>query len=127
MTLGYPSWDAILLDVDNGPYGLTRKANDSLYDRSGLKTSFSSLRPEGILAIWSSGADKAFTRRLKQCGFQTETITVPVHKSGKGGSHTIWLESIATKAPRHKQLIFIIIKLRAWVAKLFCYINPSQI
>jgi len=85
------AWDAILLDVDNGPDGLTRKANDHLYGRSGLKTSFSALRPEGILSVWSSAADKAFTRRLKQCGFQTKTVTVPVHKSGKGGRHTIWL------------------------------------
>jgi len=85
------AWDAILLDVDNGPNWLTRKTNDHLYSKSGLKTSFSALRPEGILAVWSSGADKAFTRRLKQCGFQTETVTVPVHKSGKGGRHTIWL------------------------------------
>jgi spermidine synthase len=85
------AWDAILLDVDNGPEGLTQETNDRLYGRSGLRTSFSALRPEGILAVWSSGADKAFTRRLKQCGFQTETLTVPVHKSGKGGRHTIWL------------------------------------
>lgn len=85
------AWDAILLDVDNGPDGLTRKANDRLYGRSGLKTSFSALRPGGILAVWSSGADEAFTRRLKQCGFQTETVTVPARKSGKGGRHTIWL------------------------------------
>jgi len=85
------AWDAILLDVDNGPDGLTRKDNDRLYGRSGLKTSFSALRPEGILAVWSSRADKAFTRRLKQCGFRTETVTVPAHKLGKGGRHTIWL------------------------------------
>ena len=85
------TWDAILLDVDNGPNWLTRKANDRLYGRSGLKTSFSSLRPEGILAVWSSGADKTFTHRLKQCGFQTETVTVAAHKSGKGSRHTIWL------------------------------------
>ncbi|MCD6352766.1 MAG: hypothetical protein J7M06_00945 [Proteobacteria bacterium] len=85
------AWDAILLDVDNGPDGLTRKANERLYDKSGLKTSFSALRHRGILAVWSSGADEAFTRRLKQGGFQTETVTVPVHKSGKGGRHTIWL------------------------------------
>ncbi|MEA3436285.1 MAG: hypothetical protein U9R43_07440 [Thermodesulfobacteriota bacterium] len=88
---GKSAWDAILLDVDNGPYGLTRKANNRLYDKSGLKTSFSSLRHEGVLAVWSSGADKAFTRRLKQCGFQTETITVAAHKPGKGSRHTIWL------------------------------------
>jgi len=85
------AWDAILLDVDNGPDGLTRKANNRLYARSGLKTSFSVLRPGGILAVWSSGTDEEFTRRLKQSGFQTETLTVPVRKPGKGGRHTIWL------------------------------------
>jgi len=85
------AWDAILLDVDNGPDGLTRKANDRIYGSSGLKTSFSALRPGGILAVWSSGADEAFTRRLKQCGFQTETVTLRARKPGKGGRHTIWL------------------------------------
>jgi len=85
------AWDAILLDVDNGPDGLTRKANDRLYGRSGLETSFLALHPGGILAVWSSGADEAFTRRLKQCGFQTETVTVRARKPGKGGRRTIWL------------------------------------
>ncbi len=84
-------WDAILLDVDNGPDGLARKANDRLYGRAGLRASFSALRPGGILAVWSSGSDEAFTSRLKQCGFQTETITVRARKSGKGGRHIIWL------------------------------------
>ena len=85
------AWDAIILDVDNGPEGLTRKANDRLYGRYGLKTSFSALRPGGILAVWSCGADEAFTRRLNQCGFQTETVTVRARKPGKGSRHTIWL------------------------------------
>jgi spermidine synthase len=85
------AWDAIILDVDNGPDGLTRKANDRLYSRSGLKTFFSALCPEGILAVWSSGPDDAFTRRLKLCGFTTQTVTVRARKSGKGGRHTIWL------------------------------------
>ncbi len=85
------AWDAILLDVDNGPYGLARQANDYLYGLSGLKASFSALRPGGILALWSSGADQAFTARLKQSGFQTETVTAGARKSGKGGRHTIWL------------------------------------
>ncbi len=84
-------WDAILLDVDNGPDGLTRKANDRLYGISGLKTSFLALRPGGILAVWSAGENDAFTRRLKQCGFQTETVTVRARKLGKGSRHTIWL------------------------------------
>ena len=85
------TWDAILLDVDNGPGGLARKANDSLYGKSGLKMSFSALRSGGILSVWSSGADEAFTRRLKQCGFRTKTIASRARKSGKGGRHTIWL------------------------------------
>ncbi len=85
------AWDAILLDVDNGPEGLTRKANDRLYSRSGLKTSFSALNKGGILAVWSSGANKSFTHRLEQCGFQTETVNVRARKPGKGSRHTIWL------------------------------------
>jgi len=85
------AWDAILLDVDNGPAGLVRTANNRLYDVPGLKTSFLALRPKGILAVWSSKAEEAFTRRLKQCGFKTETITVRARKSGKGSRHTIWL------------------------------------
>jgi spermidine synthase len=85
------AWDAILLDVDNGPKGLTRKANDRLYGRSGLKSALVALRSGGVLAVWSSGADEAFTRRLKQCRFQTETITVRARKPGKGARHTIWL------------------------------------
>ncbi len=88
---GKSAWDAILLDVDNGPVGLTRKTNDRLYSRSGLKTSFTALCPGGILAVWSSGADESFTRRLKQCGFRTEIVTVRARKPGKGSRHTIWL------------------------------------
>jgi spermidine synthase len=95
------AWDAILLDVDNGPDGLTRKANGRLYGRSGLKTSFAALRPGGILAVWSSGAEEAFTRRLKRCGFRTETVTVPARKPGKGGRHTIWLAGKPGPNVRH--------------------------
>ena len=84
-------WDVILLDVDNGPDGLTRKANDRLYGPTGLKKIFAALRPGGVLAVWSAGADEAFTRRLKQCGFQSEIIMVRARKSGKGARHTIWI------------------------------------
>ncbi len=87
------AWDAILLDVDNGPDALTRKSNDRLYGAPGLRASFSALRPGGILAVWSSGGDEAFTRRLKQCGFLAEIVSVRGRKSGKGARHTIWLAS----------------------------------
>ena len=84
-------WDAILLDVDNGPEGLTRDTNDSLYAITGLKSAFSALRPNGILAVWSYGPDKGFTSRLKKCKFTTETLSVRARKTGKGRRHTIWL------------------------------------
>ena len=84
-------WNAILLDVDNGPNGLTQKANDRLYSISGLKASFAALSPGGILAVWSSGPDDAFTDRLNRCGFLTETLVVRARKPGKGARHTIWL------------------------------------
>lgn len=85
------AWDAILLDVDNGPEGLTRKVNDRLYGNSGLKMSFSALRSGGILAVWSIGPNAGFTRRMKQCGLKTEVVPVPLRESGKGGRHTLWL------------------------------------
>lgn len=85
------AWDAILLDVDNGPAGLTQKANDGLYGNLGLKASFDALRPGGILAVWSSAVDEAFTRRLTLAGFKTKIVSVRARKSGKGSKHTIWL------------------------------------
>ena len=84
-------WDAIILDVDNGPDGLTRKVNDRLYGLSGLQKAFLALRTGGVLSIWSSGTDEQFTSRLKQCRFQTEIVTVRARKPGKGARHTIWL------------------------------------
>ena len=84
-------WDAILLDVDNGPDGLTREGNDQLYGIRGLKNVFYALRQGGLLAVWSSGADEQFTRRLKRCNFKTEVVSVWARKPGKGARHTIWL------------------------------------
>ncbi len=91
------AWDAILLDVDNGPDGLTRASNDGLYTAAGLRIAFGALRPGGILAVWSSGPDAAFTKRLKQAGFAVEEV--PTRANGKrgGARHMIW---IATKPGR---------------------------
>jgi spermidine synthase len=87
----HASWDAILLDVDNGPAGLTCKTNDRLYGDAGLTACLDALRPGGILAVWSSAVDDAFTRRMKRAGFKTNIISVRARKSGKGSRHTIWL------------------------------------
>jgi spermidine synthase len=88
---GRSTYDAILLDVDNGPDGLTRLQNDRLYSRYGLQTAKAALRPGGILAIWSAAPDSAFTRRLSEAGFAVETVAVRARQNGKGPRHTIWL------------------------------------
>lgn len=85
------SYDAILLDVDNGPDGLTRAANDHLYQVRGLERARAALRPGGILAIWSSARDEPFARRLRKAGFAVDEVTVRAHRGRSGARHTIWL------------------------------------
>lgn len=85
------AFDAILLDVDNGPEGLSRAANDALYDRAGLAAARTALRPGGMLAVWSSGPDAGFTRRLGQAGFAVEETRVRARRGGGGARHVIWL------------------------------------
>ena len=87
-------FDAIILDVDNGPDGFSRDANKSLYGAAGLGLAKKALRPQGILAVWSAAPDEAFTKRLAQAGFDVETVRARASK-GRGGRHTIW---IAAKA-----------------------------
>ena len=83
-------FDAILLDVDNGPEAMTASANGWLYTRGGLKTIYEKLRPEGIVAIWSVRADHVFTGRLKKTGFNGQAHTVRA-RPGKGSRHTIFV------------------------------------
>lgn len=85
------TYDAILLDVDNGPEGLTRQGNDWLYDRPGLDAAFAALRPMGVLAVWSAGPDRSFSRRLRQAGFKVDEVRVRARGSSGGGRHTIWI------------------------------------
>ncbi|MHA3841679.1 spermidine synthase [Sphingomonas aestuarii] len=83
-------YDAILLDVDNGPDGLVRDANDRLYSARGLQVAKAALRPGGVLAVWSAGADAAFTRRLHEAGFAVDEVKVRARSNGKGPQHVIW-------------------------------------
>ncbi|MFC4726208.1 spermidine synthase [Glycocaulis abyssi] len=87
---GRQSYDAILLDVDNGPDGLTRPANDGLYSMQGLARAHAALKPGGVLAVWSASPDRAFTQRLKQAGFRVDEVRVRARENGKGPMHTIW-------------------------------------
>ncbi len=88
------AYDAILLDVDNGPDGLTRPSNDSLYSHTGLRAAQAALRPSGVLAVWSSAPDSAFTRRLREVGFATDEVNVRANGKRGGARHVLW---IATK------------------------------
>lgn len=83
-------FDAILLDVDNGPDGLTRGSNDRLYDSTGLGAAWRALRPGGNLAIWSSAPDGGFTRRLRDAGFAVEEVVVKA-RGQRGARHMIWV------------------------------------
>jgi spermidine synthase len=87
---GEQTYDAILLDVDNGPEGLTRKENDWLYSIDGLNEAYAALRPRGVLAVWSAGPDRNFSQRLQKVGFEVDEVRVRAHGS-KGARHTIWL------------------------------------
>ncbi|BBC74188.1 spermidine synthase [Altererythrobacter sp. B11] len=87
---GAGQYDAILLDVDNGPDGLVRSGNDRLYSPEGLRRAKAALRPSGVLAVWSAAKDAAFTARLRKAGFAVEEIGVRARSNGKGPMHTIW-------------------------------------
>lgn len=86
---GQQAFDAILLDVDNGPEGLTRKENDWLYSINGLSEAYAALRPRGILAVWSAGPDKEFLQRLRKTGFEVDEMQVRA-RGTKGARHIIW-------------------------------------
>jgi spermidine synthase len=85
------AYDAILLDVDNGPRGLSRSGNDGLYSPSGLSAAKEALRPGGVLAIWSAVQDADFTRRLRDARFTVEEMTARAHRPGKGARHVVWV------------------------------------
>jgi spermidine synthase len=85
------TFDAILLDVDNGPEGLTQKANDALYDLKGLSAARAALRPGGVLAVWSSAPNPKFAWRLRKAGFEVEEVQVRANGSRGGAHHVVWI------------------------------------
>ena len=85
-----PHYDAILLDVDNGPDGIVRPDNQRLYSFAGLRAAKTALTPGGILAVWSAAPDPKFTHRLKKAGFDVDEQVVRARPNNKGPRHTIW-------------------------------------
>jgi len=98
------AYDAILLDVDNGPEAMTRRGNAWLYSRGGLEAAFNALRPKGVLAVWSAGPDRAFSERLRLAGFAVSEVRVPARGKEHGGrQHTVWLAvSSGTMVPNQE-------------------------
>lgn len=84
------AYDAILLDVDNGPDGLSRSANDRLYSLAGLAGARAALKPGGVLAVWSAHPDAGFAARLRKAGFEVEEVHTRA-RGKRGARHVIWL------------------------------------
>ena len=89
------TFDAILLDVDNGPQGMVHKDNDLIYGGSGLAAARAALRQGGVLSVWSAGPDEAFRTRLGRQGFSVEEHRVHASRSRRGSKHVIWLARVA--------------------------------
>lgn len=91
-------WDLILLDVDNGPQGLTSPANGWLYGPTGLARIRAALRPGGVLGVWSVADDEGFTARLHRAGFAA-TVERPFIHGTRGPRHVVWIATVADGAP----------------------------
>jgi spermidine synthase len=87
-------FDAILLDIDNGPSAMTSSANSRLYGYEGLMACRYALREKGCLAVWSAEPSKKFERLLVGgCGFHVRRFRVPTYKGSKSQSHFVWVVS----------------------------------
>ena len=87
---GQGAYDAILLDVDNGPDGLSRASSGRLYSARGLDSAWRALTPGGVLAVWSAAPDPKFACKFGTCGFAVDEIVTRARSNGKGPRHVIW-------------------------------------
>lgn len=94
-------YDAIMMDVDNGPEGLIRRENDWLYSPAGLAVTRRALKHNGVLAVWSAAPDRRFTERLEKAGFDVDLETVRPHRQGKGARHYIWFAKCGPMRERY--------------------------
>ncbi|HVJ20074.1 MAG TPA: hypothetical protein VM686_31890, partial [Polyangiaceae bacterium] len=85
------AFSVILLDVDNGPVGLSQARNQRIYSHRGVRTCHAALQPGGVLAVWSAGPSARFERRLAGAGFKVDGLRVNARKSGAGGHYFLFL------------------------------------
>jgi len=86
-------FDAILLDIDNGPGAMTDSGNRRLYGREGILACRQALRQQGCLAVWSAEPSKKFEQLLMSCSFQVRRFRVPAYKGSKSQSRFVWVAS----------------------------------
>ncbi len=86
-------FDAILLDIDNGPAAMTDSGNRRLYGQEGIEACKQALRKQGVLAVWSAEPNKKFEKRLMTCGFYVTRFRVPAYLGSKTQSRFIFVAS----------------------------------
>ena len=86
-------FDAILLDIDNGPSAMTDSGNRHLYGREGIRTCRRAMREQGCLAVWSAEPSKKFEQLLMSCGFEVRRFRVSAYKGSKSQSRFVWVAS----------------------------------
>jgi len=86
-------FDAILLDIDNGPAAMTDSGNRRLYSRGGMQACRRALRKQGCLAVWSAEPSKKFEQLLMGCSFHVRRFRVPAYKGSKSQSRFVWVAS----------------------------------
>jgi spermidine synthase len=97
-------WNAILLDVDNGPDAFTATRNASLYDDAGIAAARHALKPGGTLAVWSAWEDRRFEQRLKYGGFAVTVERVRARLKAGGPRHTIFLGTLESTPNRRSRV-----------------------
>ncbi len=86
-------FDAILLDIDNGPSAVTDSGNQRLYGPEGIEACRLALREQGCLAVWSPEPSKSFEQLLMSCNFHVRRFRVPAYKGSKSQSRFVWVAS----------------------------------
>jgi spermidine synthase len=87
------AFDAILLDIDNGPNAMTHGENAQLYGGEGIRQAMGALRKDGVLAIWSVTVDPAFEKRLRRAELAVRRFRVRAYKASKSRSRCVWVAS----------------------------------
>ena len=93
---GRARYDAVLLDIDNGPVAMVQEQNGRIYDRAGLERIATVLKPGGRLVVWSAWPDHAFARRLGEAGFMVQMVPAKLYPNAKRCAYTIFVADRGT-------------------------------